>query len=398
MSTTIERPTFYDGQILGADDLSETVGYARNQLARHDRYLHSWGIGCGFDLTTQPKTDAQHRNYVQVTVAAGLAYDGRGREIVLASPQPLDPTDFIRAHVYDAANPDPWYPVCVQGTTPASTSQDALLGTCAANGQATRQAEGVQFNFLPPGSFSSTGEPYDPPAAPGSADGPDPPSDGGAWNILIGFVQWDPQTGQFSAVQAHNDNGVSRRLAGVQAARVEARDGKLTMQTSNTPATRLMVVMQEAADGTAGSLTFGADDGQGGITKLLQITDKGDLSIAGTFGSNTPIAPGSVAVQSGIATDGMTLPLPTGVTDDLVSAGAVTLHVHVTPIVPDTLPVGIGLSGVLAIVPLGCYVDRNRRVRCRLRYVFNGSGMTSADIAGTCHYTVIATRAGGTSS
>jgi hypothetical protein len=389
--STIQRPTFYDGQILAAADLGDSIGYARDQMARHERYLHSWGIGFGFDFQLTNQTSGLTA-YVQVTIAAGLAVDGRGREAVLASPQLLDPLQFSAAHVYDPANPDPWYPVCVQGILPTPTPQAALMGACNGANQPTRQPEGVQFNFLPAGSVKSADAPY---PTPGPGDPTDPTSDTAPWSILIGFVQWDPNITQFTAGRAYNDSGVARRLAGVQAARVEGRDGNVELQTSNNPSTRLLLVMQEAVGNTPGSMTFGADDGQGGVTKLLQVNASGDLSIAGKFGSATPLAPGSVTLQSGIATDGMTLPLPAGVTDDQVSTGKVLLHMQVTPMVPDTVPVGIGLANVFAIVPLGCYVDASRRVRCRLRYLANGTPIGTADVAGTCQYTIVAAPAAG---
>ena len=72
--TTIERPIFYDGQILDASDLGDSVDYARDQIARHERYGHSWGIYFGFGL----KFDSAAGT---VTVAAGMAIDGRGREL-----------------------------------------------------------------------------------------------------------------------------------------------------------------------------------------------------------------------------------------------------------------------------------------------------------------------------
>ena len=47
MAAIIERPTFYEGQILAGADLNAAVDHARGQLARHERYLHLWGVAEG---------------------------------------------------------------------------------------------------------------------------------------------------------------------------------------------------------------------------------------------------------------------------------------------------------------------------------------------------------------
>ena len=116
--TAILKPIYYDGQILDASDLGASVDYARDQLARHARYSHSWGIDFGYVLTF---------NGSQVTVAAGVAIDGRGRELVLASDQVLDPTTFNSAHVFDQMNPDPWYPVYVRGLPPTPVAPASIM-------------------------------------------------------------------------------------------------------------------------------------------------------------------------------------------------------------------------------------------------------------------------------
>src|ERR1700678_4567919 len=104
--SAIERPIFYDGQILDATDLGASVDYARDELARHERYSHSWGVNFGYDLSMNG-TDAM--------VAAGVAIDGRGRQLVLVSDQVLDPTTFQNAHVFDPSVQNGWYPVYVRG-------------------------------------------------------------------------------------------------------------------------------------------------------------------------------------------------------------------------------------------------------------------------------------------
>jgi len=396
MSDSIQRPVFNDGQILNAADLGASVDYARDQLARHERYLHSWGVAYGFDLKTATKTDAAGTSYVEVTVTAGLAVDGRGREVALTSDQLLDPVTFSTTHVYDPASKDPWYPVYVRGLLPQLVTQTSLTGACGGANQATRETEDVQFTFQAPGPLNNSTAPYT--TTPDPGDPTDPPKNVQAWDILIGFVQWDG-TSQFKDARAYNDAGITRRLAGVQANRVEARDGSLTLQTSNTAATRLMVVVKEKAGDIPGSMTFGADDGNGGVTNLLQIDDKGDLSITGTFQGSSNLPPGGVSVQSGLATDGVILPLPAGVSEADVTGNKVVLHIQVEPVLP-TLPMvnatTTALPSPLAALPLRCHVDGDRRVNCFIRsltYTIASSGnqdLTFVDTPGMCRYTVIA--------
>jgi hypothetical protein len=392
MSNSILRPIFNDGQILSAADLVATVDYPREQLGRHERYLHSWGIAYGFDLKTTPKTDATtQKSYVEVTVAPGLAIDGRGREVVLNADQLLDPVDFSTAHVFDPApaSKDAWYPVYVRGLPPTKVTQTSLTGACSAANQATRETEDVQFIFKAPNPLSNSDAPY---STPGPGDPTDPPNSGQAWDILIGFVQWDG-TSQFKDARAHNDAGITRRLAGVQADRIEARDGSLTLQSSDTPATKLMVVVKEKVGNIPGSMTFGGDDGHGGVTNLLQIDDSGNLSIKGKFQSGTSLPPGATSVQSGLATDGVILPLPAGVSETDFTGNKVALHIQVVPVVPDVSQ-STDATSPFAAVPLLCHVDGDRRVHCVIRSLTTPGGpITTTDTPGTCRYTVIAARA-----
>ena len=51
MSTVFaERPRFFEGQFLGADDLDAFLRYAREQDARHMLGAHTWGIVTGIEL------------------------------------------------------------------------------------------------------------------------------------------------------------------------------------------------------------------------------------------------------------------------------------------------------------------------------------------------------------
>jgi hypothetical protein len=56
MAEPITRPAFYEGQILAPDDLTGSLEYGRSQQARHERYLHTWGIATGLQLAGEPRT------------------------------------------------------------------------------------------------------------------------------------------------------------------------------------------------------------------------------------------------------------------------------------------------------------------------------------------------------
>ena len=269
----------------------------------------------------------------------------------------------------------------------------SLSGACAGTAEATREAEEVQFTFGPAGLTTNSDVPYSTPAP---TDPTDPPNNLPAWTILIGFVQWNPSNSTFTNAQAYNASGVSRRLAGVQAARVEARDGTVSLQTSSNAATQLLLALDEQT-----GMTFGPVNAQGTITPLLAVDPQGNVTIAGQLASNTPLPPGGTSVQSGVATDGVILPLPSGVSADDLNQGAVQLHWQVVPILPDVTTLNTVGFTAFAVVPLESYVDGNQRVHCRVRYLCNASGaVTPIDAAGSCHYMVVAAKAviGGSSS
>src|SRR6267142_2688060 len=49
------RPKFFEGQYLGAEDLTAAVSYARVQDARHMLGAHTWGIAIGLKLKDVPQ-------------------------------------------------------------------------------------------------------------------------------------------------------------------------------------------------------------------------------------------------------------------------------------------------------------------------------------------------------
>src|SRR5262245_16379916 len=145
MSDPVERPLFSEGQILGADDLTASLEYGRGQMARHERFLHLWGIAEGLDLVEQP-TQAG----LQVLLKQGVAIDGAGREVVVASDLLLSQADFSSSNVV-TNDPSAWYPVFLTGLDGDAPRRGLLTGACA-NGAPTRKVESYQVRFGRPGT------------------------------------------------------------------------------------------------------------------------------------------------------------------------------------------------------------------------------------------------------
>jgi hypothetical protein len=359
-STSVtRRPIFYEGQILASADLTATVDYARQQMARHECFAHIPGIVNGCGLTFDPSSKS-------VTVAAGMVTDGTGREIVVPSPFALDPTTVLATPQANV-----WYPVFIVGVDQAAPPSSNLTGACAAS-QSTRTQEYYQFQIGPAGAELASAPP--PPAVtsvPGS----------GGWQVLLGFVQFTGSSPEaFTQAAATNGSGVGPQYVGVNAAEVESPSGSLLLSTHPPGYTGAMGVQITEANG--GQLVFGQVQPNGTVTPSILINSAGILQSA--------VTPGSVQVQSGIACDGMTLPLPLGIVAGNV-IGSNTLHIHVSlrmsdmqpPLLPQPPPQWI-------MVPSECWVDPSSlQVHCRVRWIDLSNANSSQTLPALCDYTVI---------
>ena len=92
-----QRPKFFEGQYLGADDLEQLVAYVRELHARHLLGGHGWGIGMGLELVEQTAPDGT----LEVYLLPGYAIDGYGRCIVVPNPLRLT-TDLFTGQSTDA--------------------------------------------------------------------------------------------------------------------------------------------------------------------------------------------------------------------------------------------------------------------------------------------------------
>ncbi|HEY4943567.1 MAG TPA: tail fiber domain-containing protein [Rhizomicrobium sp.] len=104
MDAQDQRPTFYEGQYLAADDMGAVVDYGHVQSARHEIGGHSWGIVSGLTLVERPTTGAPQR--CDVILTPGMAEDGFGRKLLALAPARLSETLFAGI-AYDAGLDDP---------------------------------------------------------------------------------------------------------------------------------------------------------------------------------------------------------------------------------------------------------------------------------------------------
>lgn len=77
-----ERPAYYDGQLLLADDFVAEQRYHIAAARRHSLNLHGWGVVRGLEVTRADDS--------AVLVSPGYAIDARGREIELREAERLE--------------------------------------------------------------------------------------------------------------------------------------------------------------------------------------------------------------------------------------------------------------------------------------------------------------------
>lgn len=251
-----QRPLFYEGQYLSADDLDTTVDYERFQLARHELGAHVWGIGIGLDLRERTLPSGN----VDVSIVPGIAWDGYGRTILVLSPVKIGLDKFAN----------------FQSTTPAAGQlikvwlrYDEISGkgpaagyeACSAGSQYARAIENyvIEVGEPPHGAYgpvSVAGLSMDAtkarnaflPALPDLFDASVPyqtlPESGGKlqWWIPVGYVRWQKNAGQPGTLIARDDSGSGglppdsdlirafRQYVGVVAESVYAADGAIRLR------------------------------------------------------------------------------------------------------------------------------------------------------------------------
>ena len=395
MTDVIQRPLYYEGQVLAAADLGAAVDYARGQAARDRRYLHTPGVAAGLDFDVQKRSSAG-LDYVEVYVNPGVAIDATGMQIVLAERMRLDENTFIDARVVDqgddVAKPAVWYPVFVYGTDEPAPAPALAIGPCAAP-QPTRESEAVRITF----GFPADAADVDPGTA-AVSDGPGGSTDLQGTRVLVGYVLWYRQARKFADAKNVVDATHTPRYAGALADEVVARGGSLTLRSApQGQADRSAVVVDNGKDG---GLRFGLQNAAGTVQQVFTVSPTGDVWTAGKIGAKGDITSNgsvkgdksSVVVESGTITDGLSIPLPQGVTQAAVDAGDVLLRIHVTPHYQGPDP---ALGDNFLQFPIACSVD-GRRVTCRVawRDVTAAAPGALNVVAGVCDYTILASAKG----
>jgi hypothetical protein len=356
MADYVKRATFFEGQIVGAADLNLAVDAERDAVARHLRLQHSWGIVSGLELDGADRTTTSGQPYKEVSVAPGLAVDGTGRAIVVTESTRAPEELFDDSNIA-IADPEARYPVFLIGRDAETRETSGPAGDCQTTA-ANRVEEVFEIAFGRVGSELD----LDTQPVPDVSDGPGGAvgAGGTAWRILLGFVEWNATIRRFSDVVLEAD-GIGRRYAGVNASEVTGAGGGLVLRstgrtTSGAPAMQLRA-------GEANTLEFGPQTATGIVTPVMTVDTSGNLTVTGKI---VGALAGGVQVESGIASDGMLLPLPAGITQQQVDSGEVVVQSLVTPRLQT--PAAFGPADLRFPHFYECRVDA-RRVRCRVRWI-----------------------------
>jgi hypothetical protein len=378
MSGQPRRPVFSEGQVLAGADLTRTVDHAAEAQARHERTLHLWGITEGLALVPEQDSQPGGPTFIRITLGTGAAIDGRGRQVVVAEPVPLDEGAFeqVNGTTVTSANRNTWFPVFLSALDQDAPPEGIAPASCGHQAAPTRTVEGFEVSFGRAGDELDLDDQPVPPIDEGPG-----PAGGNPWRVLLGFVRWNPDIGQFSEV-GPAAGGISVRYAGAMADEVAARGGRIEVRTRVTPKLGTPAAVVDEQEG--GRLTFGLHDGAGNVKPLLTVNGQGDVTAEGTI--KGLLTSGQVMVQSGQATDGVLLPLPAGVTEELVAKGQAVLHAALTPHVPPSAPP----TGMFAWVPKECRMDADRRVRCVVTWF---DGANREDHPASCDYLIMAAAA-----
>jgi len=370
--TGLLRPAFFEGQILGANDLNAHVTYDRLGSALHERTEHLWGVAAGLALAATPKTTSNGDRFVAVQLLPGRAVDRLGRVIVVTEALDVEPALFTDQIA--VPNATDHYPLYIQAIE-RPRSATARPGACNTAQPATIE-EGFQLSFGAPGSEISI---LDQDAAP-VADGFGTPT--AADKVVVGWVRWNPALEQFASVETSSE-GRRVRYVGVVASEVVAQDGRFGVRTRPGGARFALTVAEDTAGGC--ELRFGKQDGNNPVSAVFTVDARGNITYQGTL---SPLPAAQVNAESGVAFDGVRLPLPAGISEDQVSQGKVRIHALVSAI---PVPPRSDLVGATAFpLVLRCALDDDRRVHCQIRWISSLDPQQFVDLPAACTYLLVA--------
>lgn len=350
----VTRPRFAEGQILAASDLLGLAAYPRGREERHNRFVHRWGIVTGLELESEDSETSDGIPFKKLSVSPGLAIDGEGRELLVTQSVPLI-ADRMRQQFGSGLEDDESYPVFISSQYRDGTASGGAIGPCGTGVNGSSIEEGFEISFGLPGdeTFEQVASAI---AAEPSAD-----TGGQPWKILIGFVTWSTAASDFADVDAVQSARL-RPFIGVNASVVAGNGSSVGLQPKGALQSG-DAVFSVRQDDDGATLVFGTYKSATEIDPLLEVNASGDVVAKGSLtGKRTG---NSVQVQSGLASDGMILPLPPGVTEDQVAADdGPAVHIQVTPeIDPAASPDPTKIYGTQVVE---CRVDSERRLHCRI--------------------------------
>jgi len=92
---TLQRISFQPGILLGSDALTTEQAYHVRRLNRHQRWLIGPGTVFGLRVDVQQPAAAAASDPVQITVGAGYAIDGLGREVMVGGQYAISLRDWL---------------------------------------------------------------------------------------------------------------------------------------------------------------------------------------------------------------------------------------------------------------------------------------------------------------
>ena len=295
-----QKPQFYEGQYLSADDLSGIMQFNSVLQARHAIGAHTWGIGMGFDLLEQPAGDSA--TAVNIFLQPGYGWDGFGRTIVSLAPYQIPAARFA-AYTYNAPIDEPsgrlvelWLGYSEVAFQPAATGFAPCNGNSNSRIQETfeiyvgqRDTPALQHDPVVVAGYTGDAQTILQklnPSAPAIYDDSIPqqtlPTDPTAmWLLPVGYVRWKPNpnpnvAGVFMATDATDRLKAQafRVYIGVVAGAVEAAAGVIRLKdrvNDFTPTQTPDLVWVEGDSRLQGRASFVQPDGtDGGVPLILR--------------------------------------------------------------------------------------------------------------------------------
>lgn len=293
-----ERPHFYEGQYLGANDFNNLQSYLNDKQRRHALGMHSWGIVGGLELTEQ-----EVGSDTVVHLQPGYAIDGYGRSITVLTPYQISPDLFgsesngpvkiwLRIKEVSQAQNRTAFSACCEEDCFESIAETFVIevgekdwlddrhagvdvaGSHIIDPREITDDSGVVTSLLCDGSISYQGFP----------DSDDRPY----WYIPIGILKWNGSKLQVRTGDQLIKSRAFRRPAGLVGENLFASNGLLRLRERTSPKKE-----DQTADEVCNGLAMNdrdvtlSEDGDGfTINELVWV--EGDLRITGDarlFGS-----------------------------------------------------------------------------------------------------------------